>query len=137
MTELAAFEGRVRGTDPDTSWSAAEFAESASARLKRALLVILGEGAATHGELHERYLAAGNKPYAPQRIRTATAELHRGGLVIDTGERRPTEYGRPSTVWRRADDVPQERENRPAGELSGSRKPSEGHGQSSASVLDV
>ena len=90
-----------RATDPATSHAAGEQPPARLSALLSDLLGLLGKGPGTHGEIEARYRAAGLPARTPQRIRTAVAALVRAGLVENTGQTRPTEYGRQAIVWGR------------------------------------
>lgn len=89
---------RARRSDPDTSHQAA--ASLSSDRLRTAQSAVLAclrrHGPMTDEDLVVRYDGV---PQSPSGLRTRRDELVRRGLVVDTGDRRPTVSGRSAKVW--------------------------------------
>ena len=88
--------------DPETSRAAAESIslEKITWTQERVLTVFK-----FHGPLADEKLVELFKDYWPdsatdQGIRSRRGELVRKGLVVDTGERSTTRYGRSCVVWR-------------------------------------
>lgn len=113
------YEGKVRARDPETSWdAAAKQTRGNTQRLQDELLALFETfGPMTDDELIERrkqyYLEAesvydpnGTNPapfYAtPQSIRSRRSELVTAGKVVWTGDKRTSNHGGPSRVWRLA-----------------------------------
>jgi hypothetical protein len=94
----------ARSTDPDTSHDAAAIAalSPSSAAIKTAILRALRKhGPRTAFELRELYLTDGIGPACQDNsINRRISDLRNIGLVVDTGNRRPTPYGRKAIVWR-------------------------------------
>lgn len=93
-------------SDPDTSRIAAESVDPhESARLKLAILDLLGEAPRTADELTAVYFRLGEMNGWPQlhdahNVKRRLSELHAKHHVIrESGDRRPSAHGRPSTVW--------------------------------------
>lgn len=106
------FRGLVRDRDPETSWTAANLqTHNKSQALHRDILWILNTaGPLTDDEIAARYLVLVTEwPMlyrwaTPQSLRTRRREMvdgRRGSSVCvrDTGEKRDSANGGPSTVW--------------------------------------
>ncbi|OOB91215.1 hypothetical protein B0T42_07405 [Rathayibacter sp. VKM Ac-2630] len=69
--------------------------------MKRAILELLAMEPMTAYHVTNSYFAADR--YWPHAKRDSIAkrmsELHKAGLIRDTGRRAPTGYGRPAVVW--------------------------------------
>jgi hypothetical protein len=101
------YRGRVRGSNPDTSWdAAAKQTTSKVERVQGAILDLLTRlGSQTHESLVEAYQGAAFlddsiPDVTPQSIRTRARALATAGRIVDTGERRPTKAGATAAVWR-------------------------------------
>lgn len=88
---------RARNTDPQTSHDAAA-SVAGQTETQRHLLELLAGEPATDMDLMERWHAEWG-PATPSGLRTRRSELTEAGLVIDTGERRPSPSGRLCVVW--------------------------------------
>ncbi len=108
------FAGKVRAYDPDTSWDAAAGQTRTKTQQVRAevLEVLERYGPQTDDELignweksRLEYRAFKNvdksvyRQASPQSIRSRRSELTTLSLVKNTGEKRPSAMGGPSTVW--------------------------------------
>ena len=85
---------RHRMTDPDTSINAAQAADNVE-HLIRA--IFQGGGNFTDDEL-----AAALPDHYPPTVKTCRSRLSGRGLLVDTGQRRPSNRGREMIVWRAA-----------------------------------
>ena len=88
---------RARNTDPQTSHDAAA-SVTGQTETQRHLLELLANEPATDMDLIERWHPEWG-PATPSGLRTRRSELTEAGLVIDTGERRPSPSGRLCVVW--------------------------------------
>ena len=90
---------RARNTDPQTSHDAAKSLTDVTAIQGYVLRAL--RRPRTDQELVDAYRAYKNAPPATEdsTIRTRRNELVRRGLVVDTGERRPSRSGRKAIVW--------------------------------------
>lgn len=94
-------EAPTRSSDPSTSHAAARSVGDLRASQRAVYEVLSGAGDLTDEELADVYPSVvPNLPQSPSGLRTRRSELHAAGLVIDSGERRPTDAGRMSIVWR-------------------------------------
>lgn len=100
----------ARTTDPETSHAAAISVNRTTARSVHQWVIeqltAFSEGL-THEELWERYLTAAPPTLRTSQsgLRTRTSELVRGGVVADSGQRRPMSTGRRAIVWQLQDLV--------------------------------
>jgi hypothetical protein len=90
--------------DPDTSHEAvARLDKKQLAVMKRAILSILAAEPRTAFSTTRAYFDVRefyDYPYAKRdSIAKRMSELHKEGLIRDTGRRAPTGYGRPAVVW--------------------------------------
>jgi hypothetical protein len=91
--------------DPDTSHDAAtRLNPKQVAAMKRAILEILRSEPATAWRVTQTYFNwrrfHDSWPFAKRdSIAKRMSELHKAGLIRDTGRRAPTGYGRPAVVW--------------------------------------
>ncbi|PPG34503.1 hypothetical protein [Rathayibacter sp. AY2B9] len=90
--------------DPDTSHEAvARLDKKQLAVMKRAILQLLESEPATAWHATEAYFMYRDYFDWPLAKRDSIAkrmsELHKEGLIRDTGRRAPTGYGRPAVVW--------------------------------------
>lgn len=90
--------------DPDTSHdAAARLNPKQVAAMKRAILEILTREPMTAFATTQAYFAFKGYFDWPNAKRDSIAkrmsELHKDGLIRDTGRRAPTGYGRPAVVW--------------------------------------
>ena len=94
------YAGKVRGTDPDTSWEAAgQMSRAQEVVVLDAIPLLLAEhGPLTHEQLHEKYRENGGTR-SENRIRTATAQLVREGRVKALPELGTTRSGNAATRW--------------------------------------
>ncbi len=79
-----------------TSLDAAESITPALNALQKELLayfVVMGKGGATDEE------AANDLGWNPSTLRPRRVELHRAGLIKDSGSRRNTMAGRKAVIW--------------------------------------
>lgn len=95
----------ARNSDPATSWHAAGSVRNVTDTHRR-ILDLLAAFGPDHDEglLSTWSLMQGAEPDAwphisPSGLRSRRAELVRGGLVQDTGERHKTKSGRATIVW--------------------------------------
>jgi len=88
--------------DPDTSRAAAESisVEKISETQERVLVVYRFHGPLSDEQLEEFFLDYWPDSATSQGIRSRRGELVRKGLVVDTGKRSTTRYGRSCVVWR-------------------------------------
>jgi hypothetical protein len=90
--------------DPDTSHEAAARLDGKQvAAMKRAILELLTLEPMTAYQATNSYFAGQRYLDWPHAKRDSIAkrmsELHKAGLIRDTGRRAPTGYGRPAVVW--------------------------------------
>lgn len=90
---------RTRPNQPGTSLHAWKLGRDGLNPVYAAILKMLSTAPMTDDELHAAYLTAGYPRRSRQRIGTARCELARHELLIDTGERRPSNMGNPARVW--------------------------------------
>lgn len=92
--------GKVRATDPETSWNAASLIDAnGNLYVKEAILRILAHhGPLTHGEIHAIYRDAGGRR-TENRVRTATKELVTAGHVRRSNVIGLTPLGNDSQKW--------------------------------------
>lgn len=97
---------RAHTDDPVASHEAAAAVGDQGA-LKHAILVLLTTGPSAAFELIDRYAEVADRldwpAVQPHSVARRLSELHRDGLVEDTGERIPSPWGRNATVWRVVD----------------------------------
>lgn len=94
------YRGKVRPRDRETSWEAAgEQTNTKSAILQKQLYALLLIQPRTHDELHAELCREG-VACSPSGVRTRMHELEIAGWVSATTDRRPSDLGGPSTVWR-------------------------------------
>ena len=96
---------RARWSDPETSFEAARSISTERLTQTQGWVLAALEtfGPCTDEELLEAFRKRWpGCMVSPQSFRSRRAELRRKGLVVDSGLRRPTRYGQPSTVWRLA-----------------------------------
>lgn len=89
-------EPRARATDPETSHQAAASVEAwvqDNALLKKF---------AIHGALTDDELSAVCPLWWPPTVKSARSRLKNLGLLVDSGERRPSQRGRNQIVWKLA-----------------------------------
>jgi len=102
FTSTEDLERRVRSSDPDSSWAAANIAPAAASELQRFILVALGTGDLTDDELFSLYRDAGGNR-TPQRLRTERAALSnpkRGPRQIqEATEMGLSAAGHPARRW--------------------------------------
>lgn len=97
---------RSRETDPDTSHAAEPTNEAASVMHRLVLGLFESRGPMTDSELNTEYaLSSARNPddYPHARFdtpRKRRSELASRRLVVDSGERRKTKWGRSEIVWR-------------------------------------
>lgn len=98
---------KVRRKDPDTSWAAATQQSPQKSRLLyEAIQILLSREPMTDEEMIVA-LRRSNFPHTPSGVRTRRKELMNAGWVQDSGQRRATEAGSPSIVWRWTEDAGQ------------------------------
>lgn len=85
---------KARRRDADTSHAAAESIESWVQ--DDALLCKF----AKYGPLTDDELAAACPTWYPPTLKSARSRLKNRGLLVDSGERRPSQRGRNQIVWR-------------------------------------
>lgn len=89
------FPGHHAGDESETSYEAAkDIAPRAESLRQRVLASLREEGPASSTQLAKRL----EEPF--DSVQPRTSELKRAGLIEDSGERAPTQYGKPSIVWR-------------------------------------
>lgn len=95
---------QARRTDPATSHAAA-----AGITLERLTAVqrLVIDQLRTHGPMTDEELLRSvaidtGKDYPASTIKTRRSELVAAGVVVDTGETRPTRFGRAAIVWAKA-----------------------------------
>lgn len=95
MTELELFP-LARAGDPDTSRQAAQ--SVTRGMLEKRILAQMG----LHGPMTDDELCTCPwlRHYHPPTVKTARSRLSRAGLLVDSGERRLSNRGRKSVVWR-------------------------------------
>jgi hypothetical protein len=88
-------EPRARRMDPDTSHAAAGSVEAwvTEDRILRTFAI--------HGQLTDDELCEWLPLWHPPTVKTARSRLSKRGLLVDSGERRPSQRGRDMIVWRR------------------------------------
>ena len=88
-------EPRARRMDPDTSHAAAGSVEAwvTEDRILRTFAI--------HGSLTDDELCEKLPLWHPPTIKTARSRVAKRGLLVDSGERRPSMRGRDMVVWRR------------------------------------
>jgi len=93
---------KSRWDNPDTSRAAAESIslEAITETQERILVVYRFHGALSDEQLEELFLDYWPDSATSQGIRSRRGELVRKGLVVDTGRRSTTKYGRSCVVWR-------------------------------------
>lgn len=84
---------RARHSDPETSHAAAQ------AQTGRAESYIL-DVFAKHGPLTDDEVCEHLRDWYSPTVKTARSRLTRRGLLVDSGERRPSVRSRPQIVWR-------------------------------------
>lgn len=102
------YAGKVRATDPDTSWLAASLqSRSKTEQLQDHLYeILLTSGPMNDDALFHKYEKL--RDLQPRRfrdttktaVRTRRKELQRAGRVEDNKTKAPSDAGGPSTVWR-------------------------------------
>jgi hypothetical protein len=92
--------GKVRTTDPDTSWLAALLInpDELADLHKTVLNIIRLRGPVTHDGVHEVYYRAGGTR-SDARIRHIVRDLVDDGLVEEADRKGKTRSGNPSTRW--------------------------------------
>lgn len=96
-TQLELFNApKARSTDPETSKAAAESVEAWVQ--DDALLCKF----AKHGPLNDDELAAVCPSWYPPTLKSSRSRLSKRGLLVPTGEKRPSNRGKPMQVWRLA-----------------------------------
>jgi hypothetical protein len=89
--------------DPDTSMTAAERATHRSIIKEAIVSLLLARGPATAFELRDLYFdyrARRDWPWCQAHsVDRRLSELHRDGVVEDSGVRRYSAYNRPAVVW--------------------------------------
>lgn len=93
-----------RNDAPETSRLAAEAAAPTARRVRSNVLAAIraaGELGATNDDVHR---ATG---YPPQSVTPRCKELRKAGLVIDSGRKRHTQWGKPAIVWVAAEHAPE------------------------------
>ena len=89
----------VRRRDPGTSWDAAlSITPEKRQELYRILYALLSKHSLTDDEIRPRFEAT-NYPHSASGLRSRRAELVAAGWVRDSGNKRVSENGHPSTVW--------------------------------------
>ena len=91
----------ARTDDPDTSWAAAAKAARASGKAVAAVLALMHDGVA---RTDQEIRAACRPEYVVSlsTIQHGRLALSESDILLDTGERRPTEDGMLSRVWVKA-----------------------------------
>ena len=89
----------VRRRDPGTSWDAAlSITPEKRQELYRILYALLSKHSLTDDEIRHQF-EANNYPHSASGLRSRRAELVAAGWVRDSGNKRVSENGHPSTVW--------------------------------------
>lgn len=91
----------ARPTDPDTSQAAGK-AQPVQSELHRAILDLFTERLT----MTDDELVGWFPGRSPGSVIKRRGELARAGFLVDSGERRPTRYGRDAIVWARLFAVP-------------------------------
>lgn len=89
------FPGHHAGEESETSYNAAKDIAPRTPVLRQRVLASLREKGPASSTLLAKRLG---EPF--DSIQPRTSELRRDGLIEDSGERSPTQYGKPSIVWR-------------------------------------
>lgn len=92
----------ARRSDPGTSHAAARSVERLRDRQQAVLDLLRRLGPMTDEEIAQAYAQFDLPKQSPSGLRTRRSELQHAGFVEDSGERRTTESGRSSIVWREA-----------------------------------
>ena len=98
MTDFARTHARTGGME--TSYAAAEQAESLATRQKATILAVLKQ----HGPLTSHEIS-NYCDLDPHRIMKRVSDLANDAQVRDSGARRPTKSGRMSAVWEFAHNI--------------------------------
>jgi len=104
---IAGFNRRRQATSPpahrdvDTSQAAAAQASPKTPRRRELILSIIRGQAARGCTIDELVLATG---LLTQSVCPVVAALKRDGLIIDSGQRRPTRTNSPAKVWVTTED---------------------------------
>lgn len=95
-----AWRGKARTTDPDTSHAAAR---EITGRTERAILAVFDSwwDGRPNRLTDQQLCAAFPNLYAPT-VKSARSRLTKQGILVDSGERRPSSRGRPMIVWKLA-----------------------------------
>lgn len=89
----------VRRRDPGTSWDAAlSILPEKRQELYRIIYALLVKHQLTDDEIRQRF-EMNNYPHSASGLRSRRAELVAAGWVRDSGNKRTSENGHPSTVW--------------------------------------
>lgn len=106
--EHVELAGKVRARDRETSWEAANAqANGKTAELQRRIYrLLLARGPLTDDQIR-RLFRVDAVPHTRSGVSTRRFELELAGWVKATDERRPSDAGKASTVWRAVlDDEP-------------------------------
>lgn len=97
----------ARRTDPETSRAAARSVQNIAQAQEDVLALLRRHGPGTDEEIAFRHAVGVSlgmvRKQSPSGLRTRRAELHKQGLVVASGQVRPTISGRASIVWRARD----------------------------------
>lgn len=95
----------VRRRDPGTSWDAAlSITPEKRQELYRILYALLTKHPLTDDEIRQRF-EANSYPHSASGLRSRRAELVAAGWIRDSGNKRASENGHPSTVWEALPDA--------------------------------
>jgi hypothetical protein len=91
--------------DPQTSFDAARAQTNEKFTVTQRAILNTVKLAGARGLTDEELLDALHRTFparhdSPSSVRSRRAELTRRGLVVDSGKRRPTQYGQSAVVWR-------------------------------------
>ena len=89
----------ARATDPDTSLEAGRKAWQDRGRLQQRVVLALSDGPMTDSEIVERIERVTQRRVHPGSVSKRRGELRDEGVVVDTGVRRMSPFGREQIVW--------------------------------------
>ena len=115
--EAVEVAGKVRARDRDTSWEAASAQTNGkTAALQVYIFEILSSMGPMTDDNIRRVLRVNRIPHTRSGSSTRRFELEMAGWVRATDERRPSDAGKASTVWRAVRDDEPAGDPRPAAE---------------------
>ena len=116
--EAVVLDGKVRDRDRDTSWEAASAQTNGkTAELQRHIYnLLVARGPMTDDQIRARMRMHGVQ-HTRSGVSTRRFELELAGWVKATPERRQSDAGKPSTVWRAVRDDEPAPEPRPVASI--------------------